>query len=195
MKREYKIERKTNETDIKLSINIDGRGDYDVSTGIGFFDHMLSLFSKHGLFDLDIKAVGDLHIDGHHTVEDVGIALGKAIKNALGEKQAIKRYGSCILPMDEVLVLCAIDISGRPFLVFDAELPKGTVGTFDTELVEEFFRAVAFNAEMNLHIKLMHGKNIHHIIEGIFKAFAKSLDQATLIDNRIEGIMSTKGVL
>jgi imidazoleglycerol-phosphate dehydratase len=195
MNRFNEIKRKTNETDVYASINIDGTGVNNISTGIGFFDHMLQLFSKHGFFDLNIKAIGDLNVDGHHTVEDVGIVLGNVLKNALGDKSGIKRYGSFLLPMDETLVLCAVDLSGRPFLVFDAILTTSMVGDFDTQLVEEFFRALAFNSGMNLHIKLMHGKNTHHIIEAIFKAFAKALDMACGIDSRIQGVLSTKGSL
>ena len=195
MDRFNEMKRKTNETDVYASINIDGTGVNSISTGIGFFDHMLQLFSKHGFFDLNIKAIGDLNVDGHHTVEDVGIVLGNVIKNALENKISIKRYGSFFLPMDETLVLCAIDMSGRPFLVFDAILPHSMLGDFDTVLVEEFFRALAFNAGMNLHIKLMYGKNAHHIIEAIFKAFAKALDMACELDSRIKGVLSTKGSL
>jgi imidazoleglycerol-phosphate dehydratase len=189
------VSRITNETDVKLNIDIDGIGKNNITTGIGFFDHMLQLFSQHGFFDLEIAASGDLQVDGHHTVEDVGIALGMAIKNALADKKGIRRYGSFLLPMDEALVLCAIDLSGRPFLVFDAQMPGSFVGSFDTELVEEFFRAVAFHAGMNLHIKLFYGKNTHHMIEAMFKAFARALDEATSYDSRINGVMSTKGSL
>ena len=195
MKREFTGERNTNETEIKICLNIDGTGTNTISTGVGFLDHMLTLFSKHGFFDLKVEAKGDLYVDSHHTVEDVGILLGKAIKTALGDKTSIKRYGSFLLPMDEALVLCAVDISGRPFLVFDADLPRGMVGTLDIEMVEEFFRAVAVNSEICLHIKVMHGKNVHHIIEGMFKAFGRALDEAISIDSRIKGVMSTKGVL
>jgi imidazoleglycerol-phosphate dehydratase len=195
MGRFSELNRKTKETDVYVGINIDGTGVNNITTGIGFFDHMLQLLSKHGFFDLDINAKGDLKVDGHHTVEDVGIVLGNVIKNALGDKMGIKRYGSFLLPMDETLVLCAIDLSGRPFIVFDAILPASMLGDFDTELVEEFFRALAFNAGMNLHIKLMYGKNAHHIIEAMFKSFAKALDMACSLDNRIQGVMSTKGSL
>jgi imidazoleglycerol-phosphate dehydratase len=195
MKRFNEINRKTNETDVYAGINIDGTGVNNISTGIGFFDHMLQLFSKHGFFDLDVNAKGDLNVDGHHTVEDVGIVLGNVIKDALGDKIGITRYGSFLLPMDETLVLCAVDLSGRPFLLYDVILPASMLGDFDTTLVEEFFRAVAFNAGMNLHIKLMYGKNVHHIIEAMFKAFAKALDMACSLDSRIQGVMSTKGSL
>lgn len=195
MERKSQISRKTGETDVNLTINLDGSGKSNIATGVGFLDHMLELFTRHGLFDLEVNAKGDLHVDAHHTVEDVGIVLGQAIKEALGDKKSIKRYGSCFVPMDESLALVALDLSGRPFLVFDANLPAQKLGTMETELVEEFFRAVAFNAGMNLHIKLLYGYNTHHIIEAIFKAFGRALDQAVLIDDRIEGVMSTKGLL
>ncbi|HPD01026.1 MAG TPA: imidazoleglycerol-phosphate dehydratase HisB [Acetivibrio sp.] len=195
MNRKYETSRKTSETDISLSMNIDGTGKGDISTGVGFFDHMLNLFAKHGLFDLKIRAKGDLDVDAHHTVEDVGIVLGQAIKEALGEKKSIKRYGSSFVPMDEALVLAALDLSGRPYLVFDGKLENEKLGNMDTELVEEFFRAVAFNAGINLHIKVFYGSNTHHIIEAMFKAFGRALDEASGMDNRIEGVMSTKGML
>jgi len=195
MERKAQINRKTGETDIKLTINLDGSGKSNINTGVGFLDHMLDLFTRHGLFNLEVSAKGDLHVDAHHTVEDVGIVLGQAIKEALGDKKSIKRYGSCFVPMDESLALVALDLSGRPFLVFDVNLPAQKLGNMETELVEEFFRAVAFNAGMNLHIKLLYGNNTHHIIEAIFKAFGRALDQAVLIDDRIEGVMSTKGLL
>lgn len=195
MERKSQISRKTGETDITLSINLDGTGKSKINTGVGFLDHMLDLFTRHGLFDMEVKAQGDLHVDAHHTVEDVGIVLGQAVKEALGDKKSIKRYGSTFVPMDESLALVAMDLSGRPFLVFDAELPAQKLGNMETELVEEFFRAVAFNAGMNLHIKVFYGSNTHHIIEAIFKAFGRALDQAVLIDDRIEGVMSTKGTL
>lgn len=174
MDRKFEVSRKTGETDITLSINIDGSGKSNISTGVGFFDHMLNLFAKHGLFDLDVKAKGDLEIDAHHTVEDVGIVLGQAIKQALGEKKSIRRYGSSFVPMDEALVLVALDLSGRPYLVFDAELKCEKLGNMETELVEEFFRAVAFNAGITLHVKALYGSNTHHIIEAMFKALWKS---------------------
>lgn len=195
MDRKSQISRKTGETDINLSLKLDGSGKSNIDTGVGFLDHMLDLFTRHGLFELEVSAKGDIHVDAHHTVEDVGIVLGQAIKEALGDKKSIKRYGSCFVPMDETLALVAMDLSGRPFLVFDASLPARKLGTMETELVEEFFRAVAFNADMNLHIKLLHGYNTHHIIEAIFKAFGRALDQAVMIDDRIEGVMSTKGSL
>ena len=189
------IERKTKETDIKLSINIDGTGKNSIVTGIGFFDHMLEGFSKHGFFDLDVKIDGDLRVDGHHSVEDCGIVLGNAIKEAVGDKAGIKRYGYFVLPMDEVLVLCAVDLCGRPYLNFDYEFKAPMVGNFDTELVHEFFYAVSYSAGMNLHIKVLDGGNAHHVIEAMFKAFAKALDMATSAEPRIEGVLSTKGAL
>lgn len=193
--RESLVNRNTKETQIKLKINLDGKGDCNCNTGIGFFDHMLVLFTKHGLMDADFDVKGDLEVDEHHTVEDTGIALGLAIRQALGDKKSIKRYGTAFVPMDESLVQVSLDLSDRPFLVFDAELTQQMVGQMDTQLVEEFFRAVAFNAGITLHIKLLHGTNCHHIIEAIFKAFGRALDEATKIDTRIVGVMSTKGML
>lgn len=187
--------RKTNETQIDITFNIDGNGKANIDTGIGFFDHMLNNFARHGLFDLDVKVKGDLVVDCHHTIEDTGIALGIAIKQALGDKKSIKRYGSVILPMDESLVLCSLDLSGRPYLNFDAEFTVDKVGEFDTEMVKEFFHAIAYAVGMNLHIKMLESGNNHHMIEGIFKAFSKSLDNATMIDERIEDVLSTKGSL
>ena len=187
--------RKTNETQIDITFNIDGKGKANIDTGIGFFDHMLNNFARHGLFDLDVKVKGDLFVDCHHTIEDTGIALGLAIKQALGDKKSIKRYGSVILPMDESLVLCSLDLSGRPYLNFDAEFTVDKVGEFDTEMVKEFFHAIAYAVGMNLHIKILESGNNHHMIEGIFKAFSKSLDNATMIDERIEDVLSTKGSL
>lgn len=189
------VKRKTNETDIDITINLDGTGKANVDTGIGFFDHMLISFAKHGLFDLDVKVKGDLEVDCHHSIEDTGIVLGQAIKEALGDKKQIKRYGSVILPMDEALILCALDLSGRPYLVFDAEFTTDRVGYFDTEMVKEFFYAITYTAGMNLHIKQMAGSNNHHIIEGMFKAFAKALDNAVIKDERIKDLLSTKGAL
>lgn len=193
--RKSSIDRETSETNISLKLNLDGTGTGNLDTGIGFFDHMLNSFARHGFFDLDVKADGDLYVDCHHTIEDTGIVLGQAIKEALGDKKGIKRYGSVILPMDEVLVLCAVDLSGRPYLVFDAEFSRDRVGYFDTEMVKEFFHAVAYTAGMNLHIKLLSGSNQHHIIEGMFKAFARALDEAVTIDSRISEVLSTKGSL
>ena len=195
MDRKTNINRKTKETDIKLELNIDGKGNYNINTGVGFFDHMLESFARHGLFDLDVKCDGDLIVDCHHTIEDVGIVLGQAIKNALGDKKQIVRYGSTILPMDESLVLVSIDLSGRPYFVFDYEFDVEKVGYLDTEMVKEFFYAISYSAGMNLHIKVLQGGNAHHVIEAIFKAFAKSLDYATLKDPRIVDILSTKGDL
>ena len=187
--------RRTKETDIALSFDIDGTGLSNVSTGIGFFDHMLEGFARHGLFDLKVTVEGDLAVDCHHTVEDTGIVLGNAIKKAVGDKKGIKRYGSCILPMDETLVMCAIDLSSRPYLAFEADFTMDRVGYLDTEMVKEFFYAISYTAGMNLHIKVLSGRNNHHMIEAMFKAFAKALDEATMIDPRITDILTTKGSL
>lgn len=187
--------RKTKETDISLHLNLDGTGSSSIHTGIGFFDHMLDGFARHGLFDLKVNVAGDLAVDCHHTIEDTGIVLGNAIKEAAGDKKGIRRYGSCILPMDETLVLCAVDLSGRPYLVFDGEFTTDRVGYMDTEMVKEFFYAISYTAGMNLHIRVLSGGNNHHMIEAMFKAFAKALDQATIIDPRITDILSTKGSL
>ena len=187
--------RKTKETDISLHLNLDGTGSSSIHTGIGFFDHMLDGFARHGLFDLKVNVAGDLAVDCHHTIEDTGIVLGNAIKEAVGDKKGIRRYGSCILPMDETLVLCAVDLSGRPYLVFDGEFTTDRVEYMDTEMVKEFFYAISYTAGMNLHIRVLSGGNNHHMIEAMFKAFAKALDQATVIDPRITDILSTKGSL
>ena len=187
--------RKTKETDISLHLNLDGTGSSSIHTGIGFFDHMLDGFARHGLFDLKVNVAGDLAVDCHHTIEDTGIVLGNAIKEAVGDKKGIRRYGSCILPKDETLVLCAVDLSGRPYLVFDGEFTTDRVGYMDTEMVKEFFYAISYTAGMNLHIRVLSGGNNHHMIEAMFKAFAKALDQATVIDPRITDILSTKGSL
>ena len=187
--------RKTKETDISLHLNLDGTRSSSIHTGIGFFDHMLDGFARHGLFDLKVNVAGDLAVDCHHTIEDTGIVLGNAIKEAVGDKKGIRRYGSCILPMDETLVLCAVDLSGRPYLVFDGEFTTDRVGYMDTEMVKEFFYAISYTAGMNLHIRVLSGGNNHHMIEAMFKAFAKALDQATVIDPRITDILSTKGSL
>ena len=195
MSREAIVSRTTKETDISLTLEIDGKGASQVDTGIGFFDHMLEGFSKHGFFDLNVKVNGDLHVDCHHTIEDTGIVLGTAIKEAVGDKCGIKRYGSCILPMDEALVLCAIDLSGRPYYVSDAEFTADKCGDMDLEMVKEFFYAVSYSAGMNLHFKVLSGSNNHHIVEAMFKAFAKALDSATLYDERIVGVLSTKETL
>ncbi|WP_207717320.1 imidazoleglycerol-phosphate dehydratase HisB [Anaerosporobacter faecicola] len=193
--RTSKINRKTKETDIQLVLDIDGSGITNIDTGIGFFDHMLNSFSRHGFMDLDLQVKGDLYVDGHHTVEDTGIVLGQAIKEAIGEKKGIKRYGSVILPMDETLMLCSLDLSGRPYFVYNLDLTTDRVGYLDTELVKEFFYAVSYSAGMNLHIKQLDGSNNHHIIEAAFKAFAKALDEATKYDDRITDVLSTKGAL
>ena len=193
--RTAQLQRDTYETKIKIKMNLDGKGESHICTGIGFFDHMLTHVSKHGFLDLDLKAEGDLHVDCHHTIEDVGIVLGKAIAQALGDKKGIKRYGSFILPMEEALVVCALDISGRPYLGFDAELSTQRLGTMDTQMVEEFFRALCLHGGLNLHIKVLAGTNDHHIAEAMFKAFAKALDIAVSYDERIKGVLSTKGML
>ena len=190
------IERKTNETDIKLELNMDGTGQTKIDTGIGFFDHMLNSFARHGFFDLKLLVKGDLYVDSHHTIEDTGIVLGQAIKKAIGDKKGIKRYGQRFLPMDETLVLCALDLSGRPYFSYDMNLTVDQVGYFDTEMVKEFFYAVSYGAGMNLHLKQLDGSNNHHIIEAAFKAFAKALDEATQIDPRMkDAVLSTKGTL
>ena len=193
--REASVQRITGETDIKMTLRIDGTGETKIDTGIGFFDHMLTSFAKHGLFDLKLAVIGDLFVDCHHTIEDVGIVLGQAIKEALSDKKSIKRYGSSLLPMDETLIMCAIDLSGRPYLVFDGKFSSDSVGYMDTQMVREFFYAVTYSAGMNLHIKQISGDNDHHIIEGMFKAFAKALDEATTVDSRIKEVLSTKGTL
>lgn len=195
MDRIGECKRNTNETQIEVSINLDGSGKAEVDTGIGFFDHMLISFAKHGLFDLNVKVTGDLYVDSHHTIEDTGIALGVALRKALGEKQSINRYGYMILPMDESLCMTSIDLSGRPYLVFDAEFTVEKVGYLDTEMVKEFFYALTYTVGMNLHIKMLESGNNHHMIEAMFKSFAKSLDQATSTDERIADVLSTKGTL
>ncbi len=195
MARTSMAERTTNETRITLSLNLDGSGKADVKTGIGFFDHMLNSFARHGLFDLTVQVQGDLEVDTHHTVEDTGIVLGKAIREAVGDKKGIVRYGSSILPMDEALILCALDLGGRPYMVYDLVLDRERVGDFETEMVREFFYAVSYAAEMNLHLKQMSGTNNHHMIEAAFKSFARALDEATRFDSRITDVRSTKGVL
>ncbi len=187
--------RKTKETDIAITINLDGQGKNQIDTGIPFFDHMLNGFARHGLFDLDVKVVGDLEVDCHHTVEDTGIVLGKAIAEALRDKAGIKRYGSFLLPMDETLALCAIDLSGRPYLNFQAEFPTEHIGGLDTEMIKEFFYAVSYSAAMNLHLKIMDGGNSHHMAEALFKAFGKALDAATMEEPRMKDVWSTKGSL
>jgi imidazoleglycerol-phosphate dehydratase len=189
------LTRTTKETDITVSLAIDGTGTGKINTGIGFFDHMLEGFARHGFFDLELSCTGDLVVDCHHTIEDCGIALGSAIREALGDKKGIRRFGSCILPMDETLVLCAIDLSGRPYLNFEAEFTAERVGYMDTEMVREFFYAISYTAGMNLHIKVLNGGNNHHIIEAMFKSFARALDEATTNDPRITDVLSTKGSL
>ena len=193
--RKAEITRKTKETDISIELNIDGKGDSEINTGIGFFDHMLTLLARHGLLDLKISAKGDLEVDYHHTVEDVGICFGKAIAKACGEKFGIKRFGNSTIPMEESLVSVTIDLCDRPFLVFNVNFDKPKVGNFDVELVEEFFIAFANNSGATIHVNMAYGSNNHHIIEAIFKALGKAIDQATSIDDRIQGVLSTKGTL
>ena len=195
MAREASVERNTKETQIKLTISLDGTGHSHIETGVGFFDHMLDGFTRHGLFDLNVKVKGDLQVDDHHTIEDTGIVLGTALKEAIGDKKGIKRYGSCILPMDESLVLCAIDLSGRPYFAWDAEFTADRIGDMSTEMVKEFFYAVSYSCGMNLHIKVLGGGNNHHVAEAMFKSFAKALDAATSYDPRITDVLSTKGSL
>ena len=193
--RTAEITRATAETDIRLTLSLDGTGKADIHTGIGFFDHMLDGFSRHGLFDLTVHAEGDLQVDSHHTIEDTGIVLGQVIREAVGDKKGIVRYGTCILPMDESLVLCSLDLSGRPYYVSDVEFPTERVGEMDTQMVKEFFYAISYSAGMNLHFKMLSGGNSHHMVEGMFKAFAKALDMATTQDPRITDVLSTKGSL
>lgn len=193
--RKASIKRDTKETGITLDLNLDGKGEASVSTGIGFFDHMLEGFTKHGLFDLKVNVSGDLHVDGHHSVEDTGIVLGNAIREAVGDKKGIKRYGYMILPMDDALVLCAVDLCGRPYFSYEADFKTERIGYLDTELIREFFYAVSYSAMMNLHIKVISGENSHHIAEAMFKSFAKALDMAVSFDERINDVLSTKGSL
>ncbi len=193
--RSASVQRDTKETQIAMALNIDGVGKNQIDTGIGFFDHMLNSFSRHGFFDLDLKVKGDLWVDCHHTIEDTGIVLGEAIKEAIGDKKGIQRYGSFILPMDETLMLVSLDLSGRPYFCYDVTLEHGAIGGFDTEMVKEFFYAVSYASGMNLHIRMLSGSNQHHIVEAIFKAFAKALDIATSYDPRITDVLSTKGAL
>lgn len=195
MSRTAAITRNTKETQVSIKLDLDGLGNSKINTGIGFFDHMLEGLSKHGFFNLDVSVAGDLIVDGHHTVEDTGIVLGQAIKQAVGDKKGIKRYGNFILPMDDALVLCAIDLCGRPYFSFECEFPSEKAGYMDTELVREFFYAISYSAEMNLHIKMLSGFNTHHMIEAMFKAFGKALDEATTTDERIKDVLSTKGSL
>ena len=195
MERTATCKRKTKETDITVTINLDGQGRNDIHTGIGFFDHMLDGFARHGLFDLTVRAEGDIHVDCHHTVEDVGIVLGTAILKAVGDKAGIKRYGSFLLPMDESLVLCAVDLSGRPYLNYDASFPTERIGTLDTEMIREFFYAVSYGAMMNLHLKILDAGNNHHMAEALFKSFGKALDMATGDEPRMKEAWTTKGAL
>lgn len=195
MKRDAEVTRKTGETDIHVKLNLDGTGAGRIETGIGFFDHMLTLLSKHGLIDLDVSSRGDLHVDSHHSIEDVGIVLGQAIALALGGKASIRRYGTAFVPMDEALAMVSMDLSSRPFLYFDVPFTNPRIGDMEAEMVEEFFRAVSVHGGITLHIKLLHGKNNHHIAESIFKAFGQALRQAVTIDERIPGVFSTKGTL
>jgi imidazoleglycerol-phosphate dehydratase len=189
------VERITRETQIKLSVNIDGTGEAKICTSVPFLDHMLNLFARHGLLDLEIEATGDIDIDFHHTVEDIGIVLGEALKKALGDKAGIRRYGQATVPMDETLASVAVDLSGRPFLVYNVRLPKVKIGDFDVELAKEFFQALTNNLAANIHINVMYGDNVHHILEACFKALARAIDQATQHDPRITGVLSTKGKL
>jgi imidazoleglycerol-phosphate dehydratase len=190
------ISRKTKETDVEVELNLDGQGNVEVNTGIPFFDHMLSMIGKHGLMDLRIKARGDLEVDGHHTVEDVGICFGQALNQALGEKKGIRRYGSSLMPMDESLALVAMDISGRPYLVYDVDLPVETIGSYDTALTVEFLQAFVSTSGVTLHVKMLSGRNTHHMVEGIFKGLARALGEAVEINPRAAGIIpSTKGML
>lgn len=195
MKRIAKIHRKTSETDISLSLNVDGSGKYKIQTPIPFFNHMLEAFARHGLFDLQIKATGDVHVDDHHLVEDVGLCLGEAFKKALGNKKGIRRYGHFTLPMDEVLTTVALDFSGRPALVYKPQIKSGKIKNFDVELVGEFFHAVTNSASINLHIHVLQTGNKHHVVESIFKAFSRAMDMATAVDSRVKSIPSTKGKL
>lgn len=187
--------RKTKETEIEITLNLDGTGKNNIHTGIGFFDHMLDGFARHGLFDLNVEVKGDLQVDCHHTIEDTGIVLGTAIREAVGDKAGIKRYGHMILPMDETLALCAVDLSGRPYLRFDADFTVEKLGDFDTEMIKEFFYAVSYSAMMNIHLKIMDGENNHHMAEALFKSFGKALDMATMEEPRIKEAWTTKGSL
>lgn len=195
MSREAAVNRVTKETNISIELNLDGQGKSEISTGIGFFDHMLEGFAKHGFFDLKVQIDGDLNVDGHHSVEDCGIVLGQAIRRCLGDKKGIKRFGQSLLPMDETLVLCAVDLGGRPYLNFDAAFTAERIGYLETELIREFFYAVSYAAGMNLHIKVLDGQNNHHMAEAMFKAFGRALDEATQFDERIRDVLSTKGAL
>jgi imidazoleglycerol-phosphate dehydratase len=195
MNRQSTVNRRTKETDISLQLIIDGTGQSKVETGIGFFDHMLVLFAKHGLFDLELRAKGDLEVDAHHTVEDVGLALGQALREALGDKAGLCRYGWCLLPMDDALARIAVDCGGRPYLAYDAPDDVGPIGNFPFQLLEEFLRAFSVQGGLNLHVSLLDGRDAHHMAEAVFKGLARALDQATRLDPRVEGVPSTKGVL
>ena len=189
------VSRRTGETDINISLDIDGQGTSNLDTGMGFFEHMLNLFTTHGLFNLKVECSGDLFVDGHHSVEDIGIALGQAFTKAMGDKVGIKRYGTAFVPMDEALIMVSLDLSGRAFLNYEVLVKAQMIGDYDTELTEEFLRAFAFNAGITLHVKMMAGSNSHHIVEGVFKALARALREALTVDERIQGVMSTKGML
>ncbi len=195
MNRKAAVERKTNETEIRISIDLDGSGKRRIDTGVKFFDHMLDGFARHGLFDLEVSCRGDLEVDCHHTIEDTGIVLGQAVAEALGDKNGITRYGHCLLPMDEALILCAVDLGGRPYLIFDADFRGSSCGDMDTQMVREFFYAFSYSARMNLHIKEIYGSNDHHVTEAMFKALGRSLRAACEKDPRVSGIPSTKGLL
>ncbi len=202
MERSASIERNTKETQIKLKLVLDGKGDSDIETGVGFFDHMLEGFARHGFFDLYVRVHGDLQVDDHHTIEDTGIVLGTAIRQALGDKKGIRRFGSSILPMDETLVLCALDLSGRPYFVFQGDFPTEKIGNLSTEMIREFFYAVSYSSGMNLHLRVLTqdfgetaGGNSHHVAEAMFKSFARALDEAVSLDPRIRDVLSTKGTL
>ncbi|HEY3366844.1 MAG TPA: imidazoleglycerol-phosphate dehydratase HisB [Symbiobacteriaceae bacterium] len=195
MGRSGQVTRVTRETNVNVAWSLDGGGQAEISTRVPFFDHMLDQIARHGLCELKVITVGDIEIDAHHTVEDTGIAMGQALKQALGDAKGIRRYGNATIPLDEALAMAVVDISGRPFLAFDATFPKDKVGEFDTELVQEFFRALAFNAGLTLHLKVLYGQNTHHMIEALFKAFARALLDATTLDPRVTGVPSTKGTL
>lgn len=194
-KRQAHLQRVTSETQLEISLLIDGEGKFSGNLGVPFFEHMLNLFARHALIDLEIKGKGDIEVDAHHLVEDVGITLGQVLKNALGSKAGIERYGSSAVPMEETLARCVLDICNRPYLHYDVEIPKAKVGNFDVELAEEFFRAFAFNAGITMHVSLLYGKNLHHILEAIFKAAGRALSQAMAYNPRIQGVLSTKGIL
>lgn len=195
MNRTATVKRRTRETDIELTLAVDGSGRAQIATGVGFFDHMLELFAKHGLFDLQLKAQGDLNVDAHHTVEDVGLALGQALRESLGDKKGLCRYGWCLLPMDDALARIALDCSGRPYLAYEAPEEAGAIGDFPFQLIEEFLRAFSVQGGLNLHVALLDGRDTHHMAEAVFKGLARALDQATQIDPRVQGVPSTKGQL